>query len=548
MPIPRGAATSRAGWLTLLSVGAVIAVNVAGLWSIAVAWRSVVDEAGRLFRLETEARARTIEGAIARGRLDLVFLTGSSAIARLDTGQGSSLRARDSEWRRLGAEAALLIFLRGHPEIVHISVMVGKADPVVQAGWRGGVPMVWLPPEGTRAAIETPDVGAKPRIFGVFALDTHAATPSALRLVAELDPRAVMAPIVSGAEGARQCQLTDAAGRPLTSETHETSAGPRGSDSLSAEASVRAAGWSSPSPWRLTCVQNRAATVALLEPLSRRYRLTLGLNLGVMAVTLLLGFVTIHQLRRRERLEGQAREEARVRELERQLFHAERLATVGRVVAGIAHEINNPLEGMLNYLTLAEDDLARGDAAAASRRMGGVREGLGRVAGIVEQVLVQADPATAPPSPVELGGLIRQTVAFVESRRAFREIAFTVSLPDEPLLAPGRSVMLGQVFMNLVLNACEAQPNGGEVRVSAARKDGRIQVAIADRGAGIALDDLARIFEPFFSTKEGSTGLGLSVCHTIVGQHGGELTAQNREGGGATFTVSLPAWVEAEHA
>ena len=545
MSILRGN-SSRAGWLTLLSVAAVVAVNVAGLWSIAVAHRSVIDEAGRLFRLETEARAHAIAGAVARSRVDLVFLAGSSAIARLG-GQSTSLGSRDAEWRRLGAEAALLIFLRGHPEILRISVLVGKANPIVEAGWRGGVPMVWLPPAETRAVVEMPSGETKARVFGVFALDTHAATASALRLVAELDPKAVLMPVIAGAPDSRQCGLADATGRRLTRDAPEVAESAPASDALGAEAAVHASGWSSPSPWRLTCVESRAATVSLLEPLSRRYSLTVGLNLGVMGLTLLLGLLTVHQLRRRERLEGQAREETRVRELERQLFHSERLATVGRVVAGIAHEINNPLEGMLNYLTLAQDDLARRDTAAAERRMGGVREGIERVAGIVRQVLGHADPATAPPSPVELGALIRQTVAFIESRHTFRGIAFTVAVPEEPLLASGRSVMLGQVLMNLALNACEAQPNGGEVRVSAERDEDRINVEIADRGPGIAPEDLARIFEPFYSTK-GSTGLGLSVCHTIVSQHGGELKAQDREGGGTVFRLSLPAWTEEEHA
>jgi len=538
------ASSSRAGWLTLLSVGAVVAVNVAGLWSIAVARRSVVEEAGRLFRLDTETRARALEGAIARSRVDVVFLAGSSAISRL--GGSAPAGSRDAEWRRLGAEAALLIFLRGHPEIVHISVLVGKANPIVEAGWRGGVPMVWLPPSGTRAVVEMPSAETKAHVFGVFALDTHAATASALRLVAELDPKAMLTPVLAGAPESRQCRLADATGRWLTHDTREMADSARASSALSAETSVHASGWSSSSPWRLTCAESRAATVTLLEPLSQRYRLTVGLNLGVMGLTLLLGWLTVHQLRRRERLEGQAREETRVRELERQLFHSERLATVGRVVAGIAHEINNPLEGMLNYLTLAQDDLARGDAAAAERRMGGVREGIERVAGIVRQVLGQADPATAPVSPVELGGLIRQAVAFIESRRAFRGIAFTVAVPGEPLLASGRSVMLGQVLTNLALNACEAQPEGGEVRVSAERDGDRIQVEIADRGPGIVPEDMARIFEPFYSTK-GSTGLGLSVCHTIVSQHGGELKAQDREGGGTVFRLSLPTWTEEEH-
>jgi signal transduction histidine kinase len=546
MPNFRVSSPSHVGWLTLLSVGAVAAVSLAGLWSIAVARRGVVEEAARLFRLETEARAHAVEGAVARSRVDLVFLTGSSAIARLGEGPLHS-GSREMEWRRVGAEAALLIFLRGHPEIQRISILVGKANPIMQAGWRGGVPIAWIPPSDTREAVEPPSARVRPRVFGVFALDTHAATPQALRLVAEIELGAVLAPTAPGAaEGTRQCRLLDAAGRTLAGSVPEGTDSTHQGDAISADADVRAAGWSSPSPWRLKCVQSRATTVALLEPLSRRYRLALGLNLGVMGLTLLLGFMTVQQLRRRERLESQAREETRVRELERQLFHSERLATVGRVVAGIAHEINNPLEGMLNYLTLAQEDIARGDKPSAERRMNGVREGIERVAAIVEQVLGHADPATAPPSPVELTSLIRQTVAFVESRRDFAGITFSVDLPEDLLLASGRSVMLGQVLMNLVLNACEAQPGGGQVRLSAARIEGRIQVEIADRGPGIAREDLARIFEPFFSTK-GSTGLGLSVCHAIVAQHDGELKARNREGGGAVFSLTLPAWTEVAH-
>jgi signal transduction histidine kinase len=100
--------------------------------------------------------------------------------------------------------------------------------------------------------------------------------------------------------------------------------------------------------------------------------------------------------------------------------------------------------------------------------------------------------------------------------------------------------MLGQVALNLVVNACEAQPGGGEVRVSSRRDDGHAVAEIADRGPGIKADDRARIFEPFFSTKN-STGLGLSICHSIVGQHGGVLEALPREDGGTVFRLTLPA-------
>ncbi len=104
----------------------------------------------------------------------------------------------------------------------------------------------------------------------------------------------------------------------------------------------------------------------------------------------------------------------------------------------------------------------------------------------------------------------------------------------------GNPVMLGQVAMNLIVNACEAQPGQGEVRVVSRREGGHVVAEVADRGPGIPEADRQRIFEPFFSTKD-STGLGLSICHTIVRQHGGELEVVPREGGGSVFRMRLPA-------
>jgi signal transduction histidine kinase len=100
--------------------------------------------------------------------------------------------------------------------------------------------------------------------------------------------------------------------------------------------------------------------------------------------------------------------------------------------------------------------------------------------------------------------------------------------------------MLGQVAMNLLVNGCEAQAAGGEVRVVCRREGRQAVVDFLDRGPGVAEADRERIFEPFFSTKD-STGLGLAICHTIVGQHGGELTVEPRPGGGSLFRMRLPA-------
>jgi two-component system sensor histidine kinase DctS len=148
---------------------------------------------------------------------------------------------------------------------------------------------------------------------------------------------------------------------------------------------------------------------------------------------------------------------------------------------------------------------------------------------------------------VDLHEVLRETERFVESRPEFGHIRFSLELAEGPLLVRGSPVMLGQVAVNLILNACEVQPEKGEVVVSSRREDGQALVEFADRGPGVAEADRPRVFEPFFSTKD-STGLGLSICHTIVGQHEGELSVHPREGGGSLFRMKLPALADADAA
>jgi len=528
----REAWPARIRWLTGLSAAAVIGVNVAGIWGIAMARRGVADQASRLFRLEVASRARGIESVLSATRADLAFLTSSPAFFTLERGLESS-DPREARWRRLGAEGAVLLFLRGHPEVRHLGVRSSRQARLVHAGRRGGVPVLWksddpvVSPEGAVIAqfpfqSEPGPVGAPERMS---------------RLEAEVDPSELLARGRGPANEPWVCALEDASGRPMAGEsaTHQEA----GEDLERVDAPIRAAGWSAPSPWRLACSQSRDSLGGLFEPVAQRYRMTLGLNLAVMALTLLLGSFAIQQARRRERLEARASEEARVREVERQLFHSERLSTVGRLAAGMAHEINNPLEGMSNYLSLARASLSQGDTAAAQRHLDRVGEGLERAAAVIRQALQHADPARAPRTPLDLNAVLMQSVEFVRTRREFADIRFELDLAPEAPQVLGSQVLLGQLFLNLILNACEAQPSGGEVSIATRAKDGGVLLEIADRGPGVPPDALERIFEPFYSTKE-STGLGLSICHAIVRQHDGEIGVENRRGGGALFRLRFP--------
>jgi signal transduction histidine kinase len=512
----------RAGWLTVLSLAAVVAVNFAGAWQIAAARRVAAEEAGRVFSAETAGRARALEGRLSATRADLGFLATSEPIAGLDRGPDSG----DGRWRRAGAESALLLFLRGHPEVIRLVIRSPRGEPLVQTGRRGGVPVLWVStsPTGEEGAALDP---RRPRL-----------TARLSGLEAEIAPSALLPSGEDRPADAPACRLRDRAGTLLARSPGPVSAA--GSGDVIAEGVVAAEGWSAPAPWTLACAQPKSLAASLVEPVAARYRITLILNLVVMGLAFLLGGFAVQQARRRERLEGAAREEARVRELERQLFHAERLTTVGRLAAGIAHEINNPLEGMGNYLSLAREELLRGDGEGAERHLTRVREGLERIAAVVRQVLAHADPAAAPQVPVDLNQVLKESGEFVSSRPEFGKIRFGLELLPGPLLVRASPVMLGQVAINLVLNACEAQPRGGEVSLRSRRDGAQALAEIADRGPGVAPADRERIFEPFYSTKD-STGLGLSICHSIVRQHQGQLTVLPRDGGGAVFRLALPA-------
>ena len=150
----RGRTSSPVGWLTAVAVLSVVAINVAGIFAIAVAQRGVVEEAQRLLRLETEARAGALESVLASTRGDLAFLTGSPTFFGLESALVSR-DPREARWRRLEAEGALLLFLRGHPETAHLAARSDDGAVLVAAGRRGGVPVLWNPGEPGRTAGKT---------------------------------------------------------------------------------------------------------------------------------------------------------------------------------------------------------------------------------------------------------------------------------------------------------------------------------------------------------------------------------------------------------
>ncbi|MBZ0101939.1 MAG: HAMP domain-containing histidine kinase [Thermoanaerobaculia bacterium] len=309
---------------------------------------------------------------------------------------------------------------------------------------------------------------------------------------------------------------------------------------LAAAVPVTDLAWHPPVSWTLRSLESESDVLRSVEHFATDFRNTVVLNLALVVLASLLGWMALREVRAVERLESERRNLDRVRELELGLMHRDRLAALGRIAAGIAHEINNPLEGMSNYLRLAEDDLAAGEPGAAKQHLEGVAHGLERVAGIVRQTLAQAGDGRGAKDCIDLVPLVERTLDFASDDPKAQNVDVRLAPSNGPAPVVGNATTLGQLVLNLVLNACEAQPTGGEVLVTLEpARDGHVSLAVEDRGPGIGDEDVEHVFEPFYSTK-GSTGLGLFLCHAIAADHGGTLRAGHREGGGARFVLELP--------
>jgi two-component system, NtrC family, sensor kinase len=262
----------------------------------------------------------------------------------------------------------------------------------------------------------------------------------------------------------------------------------------------------------------------------------------------------------RKRVDAAAEE--RLRALE-QLRHADRLATVGTLASGIAHELGTPLSVVLARARMLEE----GETAAADAKKSAavIADQVERISRIIRQLLDFARGRNAGRSvhrltsdAVDLRALARSTLALVRPLADKTDVALGTD-EGEPVMAEVDAVLIQQVLLNLVMNAVQAMPGSGEVRVTVGMErtkpppsiEGPVaeyaHIAVEDRGTGIAPEVLPRIFEPFFTTKGvgQGTGLGLSVSYGIVREHGGWMTVESHLGQGTCFRVYLPRSHEA---
>ncbi len=227
--------------------------------------------------------------------------------------------------------------------------------------------------------------------------------------------------------------------------------------------------------------------------------------------------------------------------LTRELHQSEKLAGMGRVVAGIAHEIRNPL-GIIrssSELLLKRD---AGQDALTGRILQAINDEACRLSRTVGDFLDYARPLNIRREPVDLSAVLTEVLAFFSQNLHERDINVLCSgLTHEPLMVAGDKDMLYRAFFNIVGNATQAVGRSGTIAVDLQRKAGRVTAVVHDSGPGIPADMLDKILDPFVTTKDDGTGLGLPIVANIITGHGGSLSLDNAEEGGARARVELPA-------
>jgi PAS domain S-box-containing protein len=237
------------------------------------------------------------------------------------------------------------------------------------------------------------------------------------------------------------------------------------------------------------------------------------------------------------------RDVTEMKRLEEQLIQAEKLAAMGQMLAGVAHELNNPLTAILGVSELLRD--RQGVDDATKRQLEMTHRQARRAARIVQNLLEFSRPALPQKKALDLNTVLDRTLQLHE--HSLRRNAVEVDFHPMPSIPPvvGDANQLIQVFLNLITNgeqAIRAVRQSGRIQIRVGRVFDRVSVTVQDDGVGIKPEAVSKLFDPFFTTKRpgGGTGLGLSICMSIVREHGGDIEAESLPGGGAAFTVTLP--------
>jgi hypothetical protein len=227
--------------------------------------------------------------------------------------------------------------------------------------------------------------------------------------------------------------------------------------------------------------------------------------------------------------------------LEEQLQQSDKLSSIGLLAAGVAHEVNTPLAGVSSYAQMLASQLPESDPKA--RLLAKILAQTQRASGIVNNLLNFSRTSNADFAPLDLNRTLDDTLQLLEIQLRKHDIVIEKQCAEDLPEAYGNASKLQQVFMNLILNARDAMPSGGTLRLETSAADHTLVVRITDTGMGIAPENITKIYDPFFTTKGvgQGTGLGLAVSYGIIQEHSGRIFVESAPGKGTTFTIKLPS-------
>lgn len=259
----------------------------------------------------------------------------------------------------------------------------------------------------------------------------------------------------------------------------------------------------------------------------------LGLTIGGLGGLALTGLVAFVANRRAVRLQQRA-------------FRAERLAELGALTGGLAHEIKNPLSTVQLNLQLLREDITPQDVGPVAfgrltKRLATVQKETGRLREILDDFMRFAGRIEVEKRPVDVHQMFEDLVDFFAPQAQLQKVQLRVRPPESPLVVQLDDRLIKQAVLNLMINALQAMPEaGGEIILSADRDGNRAKITVTDTGAGIPPDMLGKIFDVYYSTKKGGTGLGLAITKRVAEEHGGKVSAESEVGKGSAFTIELP--------
>ena len=253
----------------------------------------------------------------------------------------------------------------------------------------------------------------------------------------------------------------------------------------------------------------------------------ISVTVDVIVVSLLLAIV--------------GRKQRRLVEAHERLAHNEKIATLGRVAAQVAHEVRNPLSGLLLYSEHLKSRVAGKLPENDAQLIDKIIATINHLTSTTEQILNFARPVTLAPRKVDLNRIVADVLQLLESEIAGNGVETTLELPDSPVIGMLDEASIRAASLNLVLNAIQAMPQGGRLTIATRADNGRLRMEISDTGSGMSPDQLKQLFVPFNSTKSRGLGLGMPYAQKIMEQHGGKISVESRRGRGTQVNIELPA-------